>query len=114
MGSIKTATYSYAWTKCPTKRPSMIKRVNFTGRRRGILPIEPAELGQELWRLDFGEHDVTLQVNKEVPGLVDRARSDPMFYAAVYPSVVRDVLSRAIAENAEIEEEGDHWPILWL
>jgi hypothetical protein len=82
--------------------------------RRGILPVEPAELGQELWQLQFGEQDVFLLVNKEVPGLVDRTRTDPVFFAAVYPAVVRTILARAIAENVDVEEDGDHWPILWL
>lgn len=82
--------------------------------RRGILPIEEVELKQELWKLEFGEHDVCLLVNKNVPGIVDRVCSDPAFYAVVYPEVIRHVLQRAIAENVDLEEADDRWPVLWL
>ncbi len=94
-------------------RPQRAGKQTAAGRR-GILPVEPKDLGQQLWKLEFTEHDVFLYVNKDVPGLVDRVRSDPLFYAAVYPEVVRQVLARAIRENADIEEDDDRWPILWL
>ena len=85
-----------------------------TGGRRGILPIEPHDLGQELWRLEFKDQDVVLYVNDKVPELKDRARSDPLFYAAVYPQVVRHVLAQAIKEDVDIDEDEDRWPVLWL
>jgi hypothetical protein len=82
--------------------------------RRGILPIEPRDLGEELWRLEWREHDVYLLVNNQVPGLVDRSRGDPLFYALVYPEVVRSVLRRAIEENVDLNGEDDgRWPTLW-
>jgi hypothetical protein len=95
-------------------RPQRAGKQTAAGRR-GILPIEPADLGQELWRLAFREQDVFLLVNKAVAGLVDRAHSDPVFYTAVYPQVVRHVLAHAIAENVDVDEEDDErWPIQWL
>jgi hypothetical protein len=94
-------------------RPQKAGKQTVAGRR-GILPIEPVDLGQQLWRLDYREHDVFLLVNKNVPGLIDRVRSDPLFYAAVYPELVRQILTSAIAENVEPDEEDDRWPILWL
>lgn len=53
--------------------------------RRGILPIERVDLGQQLWRLEYREHDVFLLVNKQVSELATRAGNDPLFYAVVYP-----------------------------
>ena len=94
-------------------RPQRAGKQTAAGRR-GILPVEPTDLGQQLWKLEFKEHDVHLLVNKNIPGLVERVRSDALFYAAVYPEVVRRVLTEAIAENAEIEEDADRWPVLWL
>lgn len=82
--------------------------------RRGILPVERVELGQQLWKLDFREREVFLLLNKSVPGLMEQVRSDPLFCAVVYPEVVRQILTRAIAENVEPDEEDDRWPILWL
>jgi hypothetical protein len=90
-------------------RPERAGKQTAAGRR-GILPIEPRDLGEEIWQLDFKEHDVFLLVNKDVPGLVDRARSDPIFYATVYPEVVRRVLLRAFALNVEtgLDRDDEH------
>ena len=83
--------------------------------RRGILPVESVStLGQQLWQLDFRDHDVYLLVNDSVPGLSERMRSDPMIYSLVYPEVVRQILKRAIEQNIDIEEVEDRWPYLWL
>jgi hypothetical protein len=94
-------------------RPQRAGKETATGRR-GILPVEAADLGQELWRLEFGEQDVVLLVNKDVPGLADQVRTNPVFYAAVYPAVVRNVLGKAIADDVDIEEDNDRWAIMWL
>lgn len=82
--------------------------------RRGILPVESVPLGQQLWQLDFRDHDVFLLVNEEVDGLSERMRSDPMIYSLVYPEVIRQILSRAIDQNIDLEEADDRWPYLWL
>lgn len=82
--------------------------------KRGILPIEPHDLGQELWRLEFKDQDVILYVNEKIPDLKDRARSDPLFYALVYPEVVRRVLTQAIDDNVDVEEDDERWQIFWL
>jgi hypothetical protein len=82
--------------------------------RRGILPVEAVPLGQQLWRLEFKEHDVFLLVNQDVPGLPERMRSDPMIYSLVYPEVIRRILSKAIDENTDVDEDDDRWQSLWL
>jgi len=82
---------------------------------KGILPIvESDELGQQLWDLDFREHFVCLRVNKNIPGLKDRAHWDSTVYSLVYPAVVREVLRKAIEWGAEYDEQSDHWAVLWL
>lgn len=82
--------------------------------QRGILPVEPFDLGQQLWRLDFRQDYVVLLVNRSVPGLTDRMRSDPLLYSSVYPQVVRQVLNVALSENVDVDEEEDRWAVLWL
>ncbi len=94
-------------------RPERAGIQTATGRQ-GILPIETAPLGQQLWDLHFGEIDVCLRVNDEISGLKERARWDPIFYAAIYPAIVRQILSRALAEGVDVEEQSDRWPVLWL
>lgn len=82
--------------------------------RRGLLPVESVPLGQQLWQLDFRDHDVYLLVNDSIDGLSDRMRSDPMIYSLVYPNVVRQILARAIDEDVDLEEDDNRWPYLWL
>jgi hypothetical protein len=82
--------------------------------RKGILPIEESRLDGEIWKLEFREQGVFLLVNKDIPGLVDRASSDPSFYALIYPNIVRHILARAIAENVDLSDTDDRWPVLWL
>jgi hypothetical protein len=95
-------------------RPQRAGKQTVTSRR-GILPIEPAELGQRLWKLELhNEHDVFLLINNNAPGLIERVRSDPLFYAAIYPEVVRRILDAAIRKNVELDEEDELWPVLWL
>jgi hypothetical protein len=93
-------------------RPARAGKQTAAGRR-GILPIEPVDLNQELWRLEFRDHDVYLLVNRSIPGLVDRARSDALFFSIVYPEVVRRVLCAALDQDADVEEDDDRWPVLW-
>jgi hypothetical protein len=94
-------------------RPQRAGQQTATGRQ-GILPIEVREMGQELWQLDLQGHDATLFLNKDVPGLKDRARSDPFFYAIVYPEVVRRILIQAVLDGGDCESEADGWQNTWL
>lgn len=81
----------------------------------GILPIEVVELGQEIWRLEFTPHHVFLLLDGDVPDIASRIRTDPTFYALVFPEVVRRVLERALAEGDLDEEEEDRrWQAAWL
>ncbi|MCG8451376.1 MAG: hypothetical protein MI725_17560 [Pirellulales bacterium] len=98
---------------CENVRPTRTGRQTASGRQ-GILPVERAPLGPELWRLEFKDHDVFLLVNQDITELWERARYDALFYAVVYPEVIRRILDRAIEENVDIEENDDRWPILWL
>jgi hypothetical protein len=81
--------------------------------RRGILPVESADLGHEPWRLDFRSEDVYLMVNEKIPDLKDRVRFDPQVYSLIYPPVVRSILQRALQEPVEEDDSSDHWATLW-
>lgn len=84
--------------------------------RRGILAIEPSDsLGHRLWALEFKDQYVSLLVNRDVPELTERAGSDPLFYAIVFPEAMRQVLHKAIDENrSSQEDDDDHWAVAWL
>lgn len=82
--------------------------------RRGILPVETADLGNELWKLDFRSEDVVLLVNQRIQGLSERVRFDASIYTLIYPSIIREVLRRALDEQTDDAEDSDRWPVLWL
>lgn len=95
-------------------RPLKAGKQTVTGRR-GILPIEPADLGQELWQLDLsGDHDAVLLVNKDARGLLERVRSDPFVYGIIFPEILRRVLVAAVARNVDLDDDDERWPVLWL
>ena len=100
-------------------RPNKSGKQTATGRK-GLLPIDVGhDLGQELWKLDFGV-DVTLLVNSEVSGLKDRVFGDPLFCAMVLPVIVRIILTKALELGEALDDEGEAfdeetpWHTLWL
>ncbi len=94
-------------------RPEKSGNQTISGRK-GILPVEQRPLGQQLWKLLFCEHDVFLLVNETVPHLSESVRSDPVFYSLIYPGIVRQILTRAIAEGGDPDADDDTWRTLWL
>lgn len=84
--------------------------------RQGILPIVPAALGQELWRVEFTNASrVTLLVNEELSDAKDRLRTDPLWQAAIYPAAVRIILKEALSMGATGDrEEDEQWASDWL
>lgn len=94
-------------------RPLRSGKLTVSGRQ-GLLPIDSAPLDQEVWKLDFHEREVFLLVNEAIPGLKERAKWDPLFFATVYPAVVRMVLNEAIERGASVDDEVEYWPTLWL
>lgn len=94
-------------------RPEKTGEQTVSGRK-GILPVERKPLGEQLWKLEYQEHDVFLFVNSDVAGLSESVRSDPVFYSLIYPDVVRQILTRAIARGGDIDANDNTWSTLWL
>ena len=68
-------------------------------RRESLLWLKEDDLGQEVWRLDFGDGDSgnpTLLVNRNIPGISATARQDDTFLAPLVPEVLRSILTRAL------------------
>lgn len=72
-----------------------------------LLPLVPADLGSEVWRLDYGEGDdiAVLKVNNGLPDFSKAVRSDLVFRALVMPQVLRSILERALLVDREDPEE---------
>ena len=75
-----------------------------------LLPLVPADLGSEVWRLDYGQGDdmVVLKVNNDLPDFSQAVRTDPVFRGLVMPQVLRSILERALLVEREdpAEPEG--------
>ena len=75
-----------------------------------LLPLVPADLGGEVWRLDYGQGDdiVVLKVNRDLPDFDQTVRGSPTFRGLVMPQVLRSVLERALLIDREdpAEPEG--------
>ena len=68
------------------------------------------DLGKEVWRLDFGNGNPTLQINRAIAGIGAAVQKDGAFRGLVMPEVLRAVLVRAIIiDDADPEDEEGEW-----
>lgn len=82
-----------------------------------MLPVELVEgLGEEVWRLDFGEGDpVVLEVNKAIDGIAEIVAQDATFRSLVMPDVFRAVLHRAIlVDRIDPDDSQEHSWSDWI
>lgn len=85
--------------------------------RNSILPVTDAELGDQIWRVNFNTHDgrPELELNKSIEGVKRIAESDDTFMALVYPSVIRQILQHILRnETVDLDGPADDWRVQWL
>lgn len=82
-------------------------------RRIPLLPPEPDDLGEELWRVDF-EGEPALLVNRDVPDWKAVVRSES-FRALVYPAALRTILTKILLRDSyAATDDHDDWRSRWL
>ena len=67
--------------------------------RRSLLPVrESDELGDEVWRVDFGDgmDRPELLINRNVEGISEIVRGDEVFRSLVMPDVLRTILAHVV------------------
>ena len=75
-------------------------------RQISLLPVQPYDLGELAWRVDFDTGQPVLWVNNRIsPRIMDIAKRDPVWHALVIPAAIREVLSRIIF----VEDLTDPW-----
>ena len=79
-----------------------------------LLPVDPDDsLGQEVYRVNFdGDEPVLLINSSKLPDWKGVA-TDPVFVALVYPSVLRQILERAVRDQFP-DEDSDDWQSRWV
>jgi len=84
--------------------------------QQSILPINPTDLGQQVWRLNYNHSRPWLEVNNQIPDIMTIAREDRQFFSLVYPAVIRQILTRIliVEEWSDISGSKDDWRVQWL
>lgn len=96
-------------------RGIVVSSVGTPNDRIPLLPVNPADLKNQFWKLSFDSADdgrPTLEINKNIPDVFEKARNDLNFICLVYPSAFRGVLNKIMEEDAFEEEEGN-WAADW-
>ena len=79
--------------------------------RQSILPVEPTDLGHEVWRLEFeNDEDPVLLVNSRMlmqRDIVSIVQHDPEFSALVFPDCLRSILKKKFLHGESIDEDDD-------
>lgn len=78
-----------------------------------LLAVVPADLGQEIWRLDLGNDDnrPKLCINMNIPNWRTQLQ-DFHFSAYVLPDVLRQILTRVVTEGRPDDDEAE-WMRAW-
>lgn len=81
-------------------------------RRESLLWLMEADLGREVWRLDFGSagDNPTLLVNRNIPGISRAVRYDDAFRGLVVPEALRSILNKAfIVDGHSPDDDAGDW-----
>lgn len=81
-----------------------------------LLPVNFSDaLGQQAWRIAFESTGPVLELNNRIENVKDVAKRDAAFFALVYPTAVRLVLTKILLiDGHDPHEESDEWWSLWL
>ena len=78
--------------------------------RQSLIPLEErTDLGDVVWRVDFGDDGdaPVLRVNADIPDISRTVRTDPTFRALVMPEVLRIVLTHMVCVAQAHPDDGD-------
>lgn len=81
-----------------------------------LLYVNPTDLGNQFWKLSFDSSDdgrPTLEINKNIPEMYEKAKNDINFISLVYPIAFRGVLTKIIQEG-DFDTGADTWIAQWL
>ena len=78
--------------------------------QESLLWLQEEDLGKEVWRLDFGDGNPTMLVNRNIPGISSAVREDDSFRSLVIPEALRAILTRAlVVEDYDVEDDEGSW-----
>lgn len=74
-----------------------------------LLPMEPADLGERVWKLAITEDGPVLQFNSRVFPSASGAENYVAFGAMVLPEALRQVMERIAEDPNRLDDESDPW-----
>lgn len=89
---------------------------NIPNDRIPLLPVNPADLKNQFWKLSFDSGDdgrPILEINKNIPGVFEMARNDIKFISLVYPAAFRGVLLKLLDQD-DFDTDEDSWVSQWM
>lgn len=81
--------------------------------QESLLEVWGEDLGDELWRVDIDDEPRLLVNKTAAPDWRQLARS-PVFFALVYPAVLRQVLTNVLAGGHRDTDDETEWRSKWL
>lgn len=84
-------------------------RARDDSQSESLLPMEPADLGERIWRLVINEDGPVLQFNSMVFPSAAGAENYIPFDALVLPEALRQVMEKIADEPGCLEDESDPW-----
>lgn len=83
-------------------------------RRESLLPVKPADLDGEVYRLDLAGSYPVLEISRKAGAPSEIGRS-PAFVSLVYPAVLREILNRVLViEKHDDDDSLTDWRSRWL
>lgn len=82
--------------------------------RLPLLPVCAKKLGDQIYRIDYSGQQTILEINVDAIAPHQIAH-DPSFISLVYPSAVREILTRILIIEGEFDiTDNDDWMTNWL
>ena len=82
-------------------------RAHDESQSESLIPMEPAQLGERLWRLVINEDGPVLQFNSDVFPNASGAENFTPFGALVLPEALRQVMADIADDPARLSDDGD-------
>ena len=85
------------------------------GSRKALLPVQPEDLGGEVWRLDYQGDSPVLLINSKLDDWNEVAH-DPLFRSLSAPAILRELLTRIllIERDEGDADDPEDWRRQWI
>jgi len=90
---------------------------NREGAKLSLLPVDPCDLGDIVWRVNFDEGRPVLEINNSLSStenISDLVRDDAYFFALAFPAILREILvNYIITQECDVDSD-DEWCRYWI